>query len=60
MVDLFDLFFERVRAGESAEDMFASGALDSLDRRFDDPMKFLYAAHKSMWAHYNTLSHDIV
>jgi hypothetical protein len=40
--------------------MFASGALDSLDRRFDDPVKFLYAAHKSMWAHYNTLSHDIV
>lgn len=60
MVDLFDLFFERVRAGESAEDILASGALDALDRQFDNPMKFLYAAHKSMWAHYNTLSHDIV
>jgi glyoxylase-like metal-dependent hydrolase (beta-lactamase superfamily II) len=60
MAALFDIFFDRVRAGESAEDILASGALDSLDRRFEDPYKFLYAAHKSMWAHYNTLSHDIV
>ena len=60
MLGLFDIFFERVRAGESAEDIFESGALDSLSRRFENPMKFLYDAHKGMWAHYNTLSHDIV
>lgn len=60
MLGLWDILWERVRAGESAEDIHASGALDALPRRFDDPMKLLYDAHKSMWAHYNTLSPDIV
>ena len=57
---LFDLLFERVRAGESAADIHRSGALDALPRRFDDPGKLLYDLHKSMWGYYNTLSHDIV
>jgi glyoxylase-like metal-dependent hydrolase (beta-lactamase superfamily II) len=60
MLGLFDILWERVRAGESAADIHASGALDTLDRRLADPMKLLYDAHKSMWAHYNTLSPDIV
>ena len=60
MLGLFDILFERVRAGEGAEDVLASGAMDSLNRQFENPMKFLYAAHKGMWGHYNTLSHDIV
>lgn len=60
MVSLFDILFERVRAGESAADVNRSGALDALPRRFDDPAKLLYDMHKSMWGHYNTLSHDIV
>jgi hypothetical protein len=37
-----------------------SGALDALPRRFDDPMRLLHDYHKGMWAHYNTLSPDIV
>lgn len=57
---LFDILFEHVRAGESAADIHRSGALDALPRRFDDPAKLLYDAHKTMWGHYNTLSHDIV
>ncbi len=60
MVSLFDILFERIRAGESAADIHRSGALDALPRRFDDPAKLLYETHKSMWGHYNTLSHDIV
>jgi glyoxylase-like metal-dependent hydrolase (beta-lactamase superfamily II) len=60
MQQLFDIFFERVRAGESADDINRSGVLDTLPRRFADPAKLLYDAHKSMWGHYNTLSHDIV
>ena len=60
MQGLFDILWDRVRAGEGAEDIYASGALDDLPRRFDDPMKLLYDTHKSMWAHYNTLSPDIV
>jgi glyoxylase-like metal-dependent hydrolase (beta-lactamase superfamily II) len=60
MLGLFDILFERIRAGESAADIHRSGALDVLPRRFDDPGKLLYDAHKGMWGHYNTLSHDIV
>ncbi|MGD8339147.1 MAG: MBL fold metallo-hydrolase [Gammaproteobacteria bacterium] len=60
MLGLYEILWERIRAGESAEDIHASGALDSLPRRFADPMRLLYSAHKSMWAHYNTLSPDIV
>jgi len=60
MLGLYDILWTRIRAGESAEDILASGALDELPRRFDDPARLLYDAHKSMWAHYNTLSPDIV
>jgi hypothetical protein len=60
MTGLYDIMFERVRAGQSAADILASGALDALPRRFDDPQKLLYDTHKSLWAHYNTLSPDIV
>jgi hypothetical protein len=60
MLGLYDILWERVRAGETAGDILDSGALDALPRRFDDPGKLLYDAHKSMWAHYNTLSPDIV
>jgi glyoxylase-like metal-dependent hydrolase (beta-lactamase superfamily II) len=60
MLGLYDILFERVRAGESAEDIHASGALDALPRQFDDPARLLYDVHKSIWAHYNTISPDIV
>jgi len=60
MLGIYEILFARVRAGESAEDIFRSRALDSLPRRFDDPMRLLYDYHKGMWAHYNTLSADIV
>jgi glyoxylase-like metal-dependent hydrolase (beta-lactamase superfamily II) len=60
MLELFDILFERIRAGESADDINRSGALETLPRRFENPAKLLYDAHKSMWGHYNTLSHDIV
>jgi glyoxylase-like metal-dependent hydrolase (beta-lactamase superfamily II) len=60
MLALYGIMFERVRAGESAADIYRSGALDALPRRFDDPIKLLYDTHKSIWAHYNTISPDIV
>ncbi|HEY7670757.1 MAG TPA: MBL fold metallo-hydrolase [Gammaproteobacteria bacterium] len=60
MTVLFEHMVERVRKGESAEDILAAGVMNDLGRSFDDPLKFLYAAHKGMWAHHNTLSPDIV
>ena len=60
MLVLFEHMVERVRKGESAEDILEAGVMNDLGRTFDDPLKFLYAAHKGMWAHHNTLSPDIV
>jgi len=60
MLALFERLVELVRQGMSAEDILAAGAMEGLGRTFDDPLAFLYAAHKSLWAHHNTLSPDIV
>jgi glyoxylase-like metal-dependent hydrolase (beta-lactamase superfamily II) len=57
---LFDRFLERVRLGESNEDMLAAGIMDRTGRSWQDPAKFVHDAHKGFWAHHNTLSHDIV
>ncbi len=60
MLKLFERLVERVRKGESPEDILAAGVMDDLGRRFDDPLRFLHDAHKSLWAHHNTLSPDVV
>jgi cyclase len=57
---LFDRFFERIRKGETNEDMLAAGIMENTGRTWQDPAKFVYAAHKGFWGHNNTLSHDIV
>jgi glyoxylase-like metal-dependent hydrolase (beta-lactamase superfamily II) len=57
---LFDRFFERIRKGETNEDMLAAGIMEGTGRTWTDPAKFVYAAHKGFWGHNNTLSHDIV
>ena len=60
MLVLFDRMVELVRKGMSAEDILHAGGMDGLGRTFEDPMKFLYAAHKGMWANHNKLMPDIV
>lgn len=57
---LFERFFERIRKGETNEDMLAAGIMEGTGRTWNDPRKFVYAAHKGFWGHNNTLSHDIV
>ena len=57
---LFDRFFDRVRKGETNEDMLAAGIMEGTGRTWHDPAKFVHDAHKGFWGHYNTLSHDIV
>jgi glyoxylase-like metal-dependent hydrolase (beta-lactamase superfamily II) len=57
---LFDRFFERVRKGETPEDMLAGGIMEGTGRTWHDPAKFIYDANKGFWGHNNTLSHDIV
>ena len=60
LLELFERMVERVRLGESAEDMLDAGILDGLGRTFDDPFALVYAVHKGFWAHHNKLTHDIV
>jgi glyoxylase-like metal-dependent hydrolase (beta-lactamase superfamily II) len=60
MATVLDRLFERVREGESAEDMLARGLLDGLPRKWKDPLKFLYDAHKGLWAHHNKLNPNVV
>ena len=57
---LFDRFFDRVRKGETNEDMLAAGIMEDTGRTWSDPAKFVHDAHKGFWGHNNTLSHDIV
>jgi cyclase len=57
---LFDRFFDRVRKGETVDDMLAAGIMEGTGRTWNDPAKFVHAAHKGFWGHNNTLSHDIV
>ncbi len=57
---LFERFFERIRKGESNDDMLASGIMEGTGRQWNDPAKFVHDAHKGFWGHNNTLSHDIV
>ena len=57
---LFERFVDRIRKGESNEDMLAAGIMEGTNRTWSNPAKFVHDAHKGFWAHYNTLSHDIV
>jgi cyclase len=57
---LFDRMVELVRKGMSAEEILAEGIMDDLGRSWDDPLRFVHDAHKGLWAHHNTLSHDVV
>jgi cyclase len=60
MTELFERMVELIRKGMSAEEILDAGVMDGLARTFDDPLEFVRDADKSLWAHHNTLSHDIV
>lgn len=60
MTTIFDRMVELIRQGMSAEDCIEAGVMADLDREFDDPLGFIDATHRSLWAHHNKLSHDIV
>jgi cyclase len=60
MQKVYDRMSDAMRKGLTTEDMQKAKLLDGLSRTWADPDKFIYDAHKSMWAHYNNLSHTIV
>ncbi|HEX5046391.1 MAG TPA: MBL fold metallo-hydrolase [Gammaproteobacteria bacterium] len=60
MLKLFERFVDLVRKGDSSKDIVDAGVMAETGREWKDPQKFAYDAHKSMWAHHNTLMPDIV
>jgi glyoxylase-like metal-dependent hydrolase (beta-lactamase superfamily II) len=59
MKTIYDRTVDRVREGDSADDMLEAGVLKGL-RAFADPHKFMYALQKGLWAHHNKLSPNVV
>jgi glyoxylase-like metal-dependent hydrolase (beta-lactamase superfamily II) len=60
MAAIYDRTVDRVREGESPEDMLKAGVMNGLSRTFHDPMKFIYDVHKGLWAHHNKLAPNVV
>ena len=60
METVFDRVSDAIRKGFTTEDMQNAKLLDGLPRTWANPNQAIYDAHKSMWAHYNKLSHTIV
>jgi len=51
---------ELLRKGYSAQDMLAADVYKGLPRQLADAKSFAHSAFKGLWAHHNTISHDIV
>jgi glyoxylase-like metal-dependent hydrolase (beta-lactamase superfamily II) len=60
MSAIYDRAVDRVREGDSAEDMLKAGVMNGLARTFRNPGKFLYDLHKGLWAHHNKLAPNVV
>jgi glyoxylase-like metal-dependent hydrolase (beta-lactamase superfamily II) len=50
--------FKQVRAGDGPKEMLEAGVLDGLERTWEDPDKFLYAAARGLWGNHNKLDPD--
>jgi glyoxylase-like metal-dependent hydrolase (beta-lactamase superfamily II) len=57
---LYDQLVDQIRLGFTPQDSLDSGVMNSLPRTFSDPYRFLYDAHKGLWAHHNKLAPNIV
>jgi cyclase len=60
MAFLYEKLVDQVRMGFTAKDSLDSGLMNGLTRTFNDPEKFLYDAHKGLWAHHNKLAPNVV
>jgi len=60
MSTIYDRTVDRVREGDSPDDMLKAGVMDGLARTFKDPAKFIYDLHKGLWAHHNKLAPNVV
>ena len=57
---VYERAVDRVRQGDSVDDMLQAGVLNGLPRSWVDPRAFIYSVHKGLWAHHNKLAPDAV
>ena len=60
MLKIYDRTTLLTTQGNDAQDMLNAGVLDEVERKFQDPYKFLYDIAKSNWAHYTNFGGNIV
>jgi glyoxylase-like metal-dependent hydrolase (beta-lactamase superfamily II) len=60
MAAIYERTVDRVREGDSPDDMLKAGVMNDLSRTFRDPKKFIYDVHKGLWAHHNKLAPNVV
>jgi cyclase len=60
MLHLYDRTTELTDHGRSAQDMLEAGVLTEVNRKFDEPYRFLYDVSKGLWAHYTNFGGNIV
>jgi glyoxylase-like metal-dependent hydrolase (beta-lactamase superfamily II) len=60
MAKLYDLCAEATHTGRSAQDMLNDGLLNQVNRKFQDPAKFLYDVAKGLQAHYTNFGGNVV
>lgn len=60
MLHLYERTTLLTTQGHSAQDMLEAGVMDEIDRKFNDPYRFLYDVAKSHWAHYTNFGGNIV
>lgn len=62
--DMMQILYERTTAltdkGHSAQDILDVGVMNEINRRFDDPYRFLYDVSKGLWAHYTNFGGNVV
>jgi cyclase len=60
MSHLYDRTTLLTTQGRSAKDMLDAGVMNEVDRKFQDPYRFLYDDAKGLWAHYTNFGGNIV
>jgi cyclase len=60
MWHLWERTSQLVNQGRSAQDVLEAGVMDEIDRKFEDPYRFLYDAAKGLWAHYTNFGGNVV
>jgi cyclase len=57
---LYDRTAELTHKGHSAQDMLNDGVMNEVDRKFQDPARFLYDVAKGLQAHYTNFGGNVV